>query len=181
MITKDLTIRQEAACWLRVLCPDCFGIGDLYIIAHPGALDELTGRDSLPSAATRFFQSGRIKARIDELTATLKAAKEKEKLRIEADALEKYGHRATENTSHPDIRDYSQPKNQLLKLNELIDTSTDPADQLSAIKTLIDRQAYITPDKTPQGNQVRAYLPLRCNACPLYQEKKQTIKSKHHD
>ena len=68
----------------------------------------------------------------------------------------------------PEI-DYSDPENQRRKLNELINEAQDPGEALDALKVIIngqrdDRQA------AKEGRQVRAYLPLSCHDCVLYQK-----------
>ena len=64
--------------------------------------------------------------------------------------------------------DYSDPANQRNKLNELVNTADDPGDALDALKVIISGQR---DDKQAarEGRQVRAYLPLLCYECPLYQ------------
>ena len=67
--------------------------------------------------------------------------------------------------------DYTNPDNQRHKLNELINDASDPGEALDALKVIIsgqrdDRQA------AREQKQVRAYLPITCESCPLYQKAK---------
>ena len=73
--------------------------------------------------------------------------------------------------------DYTDPANQRRKLNELVNDATDPGEALDALKVIIagqrdDRQA------AKEGKQVRAYLPVICSQCPLYQAQAEKIRRK---
>jgi len=75
----------------------------------------------------------------------------------------------TENKKQSSFIDYADPVNQRRKLNELINEASDPGEALDALKVIIsgqkdDRQA------AREQRQVRAYLPLACSDCPLYQK-----------
>lgn len=67
------------------------------------------------------------------------------------------------------IVDYSDPVNQKRKLNELINTATDSGEALDALKVIIQGQKA-DRDAAKEGKTVRAYLPLCCNDCPLYEK-----------
>lgn len=67
------------------------------------------------------------------------------------------------------IVDYSDPANQKRKLNELINTATDSGEALDALKVIIQGQKA-DRDAAKEGKTVRAYLPLCCNDCPLYEK-----------
>ena len=64
--------------------------------------------------------------------------------------------------------DFYDPENQRKQINRIISESNDdPRTQLDAIKAI---QATQRDDKQAARDQkqVRAYLPQRCDACPLY-------------
>jgi len=64
--------------------------------------------------------------------------------------------------------DYTNPKNQADKLNELINTADDPSEALDALKVIISSQRA-DKESAKQGRQVRTYIPINCTDCPLYQ------------
>lgn len=73
--------------------------------------------------------------------------------------------------------DYTDPKNQARKLNELINRADNTGEALDALKVIISTQKA-DRDAARDGRQVRAYIPMGCNDCPLYQSKAQGIKKR---
>lgn len=67
------------------------------------------------------------------------------------------------------IVDYSDPMNQARKLNELVNTATDPGEALDALKVIMQAQKS-DREAAREQRVVRAYLPLTCSECP-YLEK----------
>lgn len=66
--------------------------------------------------------------------------------------------------------DYSDPANRRQLYNEVIrDASDDPKTRLDAAKVFEQIQRDDKQAARDQ-RQVRAYLPLRCDSCPLYQK-----------
>lgn len=94
----------------------------------------------------------------------------------ENDLIKKYEKERGDNVrkdtkSEKSFLDYTDPANQRRKLNELINEASDPGEALDALKVIIsgqkdDRQA------AREQKQVRAYLPITCQDCPLYQKAK---------
>ena len=73
--------------------------------------------------------------------------------------------------------DYTDPKNQARKLNELVNRADNTGEVLDALKVIIATQKA-DRDAARDGRQVRAYVPIGCNDCPLYQSKAQGIKKR---
>ena len=63
--------------------------------------------------------------------------------------------------------DYSNPLNQMQKLNELVNSSEDVGETLDALKVIISTQKA-DRESAREGKQVKAYLPMTCTNCPLY-------------
>ena len=96
-----------------------------------------------------------------------KADEENEGRREESEPTE------TQKKTRDEIRiDYYDPANQRRQINRIIaESSGDPKTQLDAIKAIQqtqrdDRQA------AQDRRQVQAFLPLRCQNCPLYERQK---------
>ena len=64
--------------------------------------------------------------------------------------------------------DYSSPAAQQAKLNELVNTASDPGEALDALKVIIQGQKA-DREAAKEGRVQRVYLPISCEACPLYQ------------
>ena len=99
-----------------------------------------------------------------------KAQQQEEEFKSWNDESEKGIERTKKEQTRREI-DYTDPNEQRKKLNQLIRDATDPGDALDALKVIItgqrdDRQA------AREGRQVRAYLPMICHNCPLYQAQK---------
>lgn len=65
--------------------------------------------------------------------------------------------------------DYSDPRAQRDKLNQLVNTADDPGEALDALKVIISSQKA-DREAAKEGKVARAYLPETCDACPLYQK-----------
>lgn len=71
--------------------------------------------------------------------------------------------------------DYTDPKKQKQKLNDIINNAKDSGEALDALKIIISGQRQDT--EAAKNNKVqRFYTPLQCRDCPLYQEKKESLK-----
>ena len=65
--------------------------------------------------------------------------------------------------------DYSDPKAQTDKLNELINTADDPGEALDALKVIIQTQKADREAARSQKSVIY-YRPIRCKQCKLYQK-----------
>lgn len=170
IINKRLTDREKAAVYLHVFA----GVDDrrtLYAIADdgPGKAPEMHDR----SIASRWFNSDKITALIDSVRRVkydlIKAAEDNgiEKGRTMAE-----GSTCTKNEKPAPVAkfvDYSSPEAQRAKLNELVNTADDPGEALDALKVIIQGQRA-DRDAAKDGRTVRAYIPMYCAACPMYQK-----------
>ena len=70
--------------------------------------------------------------------------------------------------------DYSNPDNQAAKLNELVNTADNPGEALDALKVIIQGQRA-DKEAAKEGRTVRAYLPMSCSGCPLYEKARKKV------
>lgn len=70
-------------------------------------------------------------------------------------------------SKNPKLVDFSNPQNQMQKLNELVNSSEDVGETLDALKVIISTQKA-DRESAREGKQVKAYLPMTCTNCPLY-------------
>lgn len=175
MAKNELTKREKAAIRLYVLSEGDVGIADLYAVAYDGDESAVSRIASLPSVASRWWRSQKVTEYFNEQKAAFGARKEKERMRIESECLARTSGK-NKDGQLVNFVDYSKPSNQMAKLNQLINTAQDPDAQLDALKVVIARQQELAPEKrTPE--RVHAYLPLRCDSCPLYKKEKEKLVS----
>lgn len=79
------------------------------------------------------------------------------------------------NLNNSKFVDYSDPKAQTRKLNELVNSADDPGEALDALKVIISTQKA-DREAAKERKTVQYYRPIRCNQCPLYQNKAQKAK-----
>lgn len=162
---KNLSEREQFAIRFAIF-DESVGRAAIYRLSSSKSESELAALKDLPACATRWWFSARVQDYYNEQLSIYQKKKENERERIEKEAINRI--KATEEGSkeHGNV-DYSDPRNQLRKLNTIVANSDDVKDQLDALKLLISKQTEIAPAKK-NGPQVRAYLPLSCNDCPLY-------------
>jgi len=173
LLNKRLTDRETAAIYLHVFG----GVDDwrlLYSIADDGPQKDREKVDR--SLASKWKNSAKIIDLIEKVTrekyAVIQAA--------EKEGLDKG--RAEMRTGGGSVRadgapiskgsryiDFSDPSKQMDKLNELVNTADDPGEALDALKVIMQSQRA-DRDAAKEGRTVRAYLPLACTECPLYQK-----------
>ena len=165
---QEITIREKAAIELYIR-----GIitrkPELYKIAYSDSLEQVENLAHLPSSATRWFASEKMQVALREAEAIYKDQARRERERIEAEIMAIVQRdKSTEGDQRDGMVDYSKPANQLRKLNELIHSAPDQKDELDALKVLIAQTSREPQERSPEGRQVHAYLPLSCYDCPLY-------------
>lgn len=167
MSTNNLNIsaREMMAVQLYVYYPGRIPPPRLYSLAYPGAFAEVQALKDLPATASRWWRSRKIQDYLADVSAQAKAHQEAEASRIEREILARLPSHQVDSIPEKGV-DYSDPRNQRKKLNELINGATDPHDQLDAIKVMIARQAEITTDK-PNNPRVKVYLPITCDQCRI--------------
>ena len=87
------------------------------------------------------------------------------------------GNDGTGDNERPEIRrgsrrgtiDYLNPENQAAKLNELVNKSESAGETLDALKVIIATQKA-DRDAARDGKQVKCYVPMSCDICPLYEK-----------
>lgn len=167
MSQLELTERERAAIRLALYENEEISPVKLYRMAYAGSLQEVDSLKDLPASASRWLRSKKVSKYMDEQRAILNDRKAKERMKIESEVAARLqasagpGKRVT-----PGFVDYSDPKAQLAKLNELINTASDPGEALDAMKVLLSKQAELSPRKS--DNASRVYLPLSCHRCPLH-------------
>lgn len=176
---KDLSLKDKVAVKSLV-----FGIvqnwTDAFKIAYDGTQKDLEKIKYLPTIVSRWKRNTKIQDYYNECMYLHKQDKEREKENI----LKEYGGKEEETRTkgesiHTKGRtqkgvDYSNPQNQMQKLNELINSSDDVGETLDALKVIISTQKA-DKEAAREGKQVKAYIPITCIDCPLYQKAKSRL------
>lgn len=138
----------------------------LYRLAYDGSRADLEKVNNISNGiASRWFNTQKIQAFYQTELAAWNDRRTKEKAAIAAEAVAR-----KEQQAHDGLIDYSSPKAQVAKLNELVNTATDPGEALDALKVMIARQGDLAPEKKTEGNQQqvqRFYTPITCGSCPI--------------
>lgn len=167
---NDLTIREQAAALLFV-----YGIetspARLYAVAHPGSLEAVAALSDVNASASRWLRNKKVQEFVRKEKAALDADRARERMAIEAETLERVDAAKDHTLAMEGMVDYSDPRNQLRKLNSLINGSKDAGETLDALKVMIAKQSELAPEKRTD-RAVRVYLPLACGECPLYKQEK---------
>lgn len=167
MSHTELSEREQAAIRLYLYENEEISPVKLYRTAYAGSLREVDSLKDLPASASRWLRSKKVSKYLDEQRAILNDRKAKERMKIESEAVARIQASATAGKHMiPGFVDYSQPSAQLNKLNELINTASDPGEVLDALKVLLSKQTELAPQKTEKAS--RFYRPLVCSDCPLY-------------
>lgn len=171
LVNKRLTEREKAAVYMNVFggCDDwrlLYAIADNTPEKAPADIDR--------SVASRWKNSPKIRALIDELNRVklqmiVNAEKAgAEKARAEQEAGNSERAKAAPENARTKFVDYSSPAAQQAKLNELVNTASDPGEALDALKVIIQGQKA-DREAAKEGRVQRVYLPISCESCPLYQ------------
>ena len=164
--TNELTPRERAAALLFA-----HGIetspAKLYAVAHAGSLEAVEALADVPATASRWIRSKRISDFIAREKAAVEARREQERKRIEAEVLGRVQAERDDTLAGAGMVDYSDPRNQLRKLNALINGAKDAGEILDALKLMIAKQSELAPE-VRREKPTRVYTPLRCHQCPLY-------------
>jgi len=180
---KELTLRETAA----ILA---FSMGiiktpiDAYIAADDKPTAELAKQTSLHVSVSRWINSPKVVNEIkkfkklisDRLADERQSARSEERAKIEAERIQDSGGESEQpkpqtKTATKALIDYTDPKNQNRKLNELINTADDPGEALDALKVIISTQKA-DREAAKEQKIVRSYLPLSCADCPLMQRER---------
>ena len=172
---KYITEREKAAINYYLYA----GVEDwsiLYLIGSDRSTEDNMKDKYLSDKASNWKRSARIQEYL-KTAIKRKALEEADREReIEKRARESERRQIDAEKGRSSFVDYSDPRNQIRKLNEIINEATDPGEALDAIKVVRagqkdDQQA------AREGKQVRAYLPQTCNNCILYQRAAKRMKN----
>jgi predicted Zn-dependent protease len=175
-----ITPREKAAIRLHV-----FGGVDDWRLLFQMAGGETANEKSLTTLISRWKKSEKVKAETETQRRELYAKEQEARDKIMAEILESEKEEETGGSESQAGRsksrtDYTKPDEQKKLLNDLINNAKDPDAKLDALKIIIagqrdDRQA------AKEGTQVRAFLPLNCRDCILYQREKAKQERKKAD
>ena len=176
--TTKLTNRERAAILLHAA-----GLEDdwteLYFIAEDKSRKDAESVKFVAASVSRWKNSDKIKNCLSEFRKLLadreadaRTEGREEGRRTEAERMERGGgSEPTESNRRREFAapvDYYDPENQRKQINRIIqESSDDPKTQLDAIKAIQQTQRDDKQAARDQ-KQVRAYLPQRCETCPLY-------------
>ena len=177
--TTKITDREKAALFYFAagLCDDW---RQLYLIADAKTPEEAAENRNIKQYVSDWKRSEKVKKALEEFRKILAdrdaderrkgAEQERQRKQEEKNAGDSNRTDAQPEAHKRKEIDYYNPEEQKKQINRIIqDSADDPKTQLDAIKTIQQTQR---DDKQAarEGRQVRAYLPQRCNTCPLYEK-----------
>ncbi len=172
---KNVTEREKAV----IFALAAGGIDDwkkAYLLSREYSTKEAEQIKSLSPTVTRWKQRPDIVETYRTAVQLLKAKEEILKEEGWRQAREEEGKEEEETGPADNNRtqkrktariDYSDPKAQTDKLNELINTADDPGEALDALKVIIQTQKADREAARSQKSVIY-YRPVRCNQCKLY-------------
>lgn len=168
LLNNTLSEREKAALYYH-LFTGCKDWREIYLIATDQPINEARKDVNLSAYSSRWKTSGKVQDFLAMERDKRAVWEARERERIEQDIKSAGESVRKDGKQKTGFVDYSNPENQRKKLNELVNSANDPGEALDALKVIIsgqkdDRQA------AREQKQVRAYLPLTCQDCPLYQK-----------
>lgn len=169
LYNRTLTEREKAALYYHFFA-GCNDWPLLFRIADNTPFDDkLKDSKNLSDYASKWKRSEKVITFLRNLQTETTIKEYQKRQEIEKDFGESVRTEDEQKRGKAAFVDYSNPENQRKKLNELVNSANDPGEALDALKVIIsgqkdDRQA------AREQKQVRAYLPLTCQDCPLYQK-----------
>lgn len=146
-----------------------------FIAAEDSTIKDAANRKSIDTLSSRWFKCEKIanfSAYIDRLLAD-RDADARQRGRDEALTMDKPGESDRTDNQRRGPVDFYDPANQKRQINRIIqEAKDDPKTQLDAIKAIQQTQRDDRQAARDQ-KQVQAFLPIRCNLCPLYLKKRQ--------
>lgn len=166
LLNKTLTDKEKAVLYWHVFG----GVNDWHLL-YKTAINEATFKgktlNNLRDYVSKWKNSEKVKNYIRELEILklrmLETAKEEGKI----EGAESVRTKSGDLVEGAVFVDYSNPTNQIRKLNTLINKAKDPNEALDALKVLIASQKA-DKETLKEGKPIRAYLPISCHNCPLY-------------
>lgn len=154
---------------------------DCYIAASQENEDTTRRRGGLNTTVQRWKNRTDIKDAFEAAKNNIFKHDEEVRRRYRAELEERKGednqHDGTGDNERPEIRrgsrrgtiDYLNPENQAAKLNELVNKADSTGETLDALKVIIATQKA-DRDAARDGKQVKCYVPMSCDICPLYEK-----------
>lgn len=182
---KELTEREKAAIYYHV-ATNCRVWKDTYINAFDGEIREAEKSPYLETYVSRWKNSKGVQDYLQDVQYKLKRKQEDHDAEIIRKYQEEQNQRQRERDALQEIEggkegrrmkreggpiDYSDPEQQRKKLNQLINEADDDKSALDALKLIISTQKD-DREAAKEQKTVRAYLPVTCDICPLYQKAK---------
>ncbi len=173
---KVLTMRERVAVKSLVfgIIPNWY---DAYKVAYDGTISDVEKLKSFQPIVSRWKNNQQIQAYYNECIYLKSQDEERKKQDIlkgfqdEGKDGERLGGnvgtKRERETKTPKMVDFSNPQNQMQKLNELVNSSDDVGETLDALKVIISTQKA-DRESAKEGKQVKTYLPMTCTNCPLY-------------
>lgn len=180
--TKRLTTREKAVLFAYA-AGIIDNIKDAYIAADDKPQRETENQTAINCSVSRWHNSAKVQNTLQQFKKMLadRDAEQRQAGRMEernrdSQAQDMEPAESVRTKAQPagqlaKFVDYSDPANQARKLNELINTADDPGEALDALKVIIQTQKA---DREAAKDQkiVRAYLPVHCAGCPLYEKRR---------
>ncbi len=163
---NKITTREQSAVRLHIFLDGEVSPSVLYRVAYHGSIEAVEAISDLPAVASRWWRSRKIQEFYTAEKALYDARRDAERKRIEAETIHRIQAEKSGHTDTSGMIDYGVPANQLRKLNQLVNTATDPSEALDALKVIISKQGEIAPEK--RETPIRYYRPVTCDRCPLH-------------
>ena len=178
MIKKDTTLREKAAIF-ALAAGYLKTWKECYIAAYPTAEIDAENLRSLPSIVTRWKNIPAVIAEFERARKYLENRDLDTEDKVRASIQHEKGETGGNERSKGALEkrafvDFSRPENQTAKLNELVNTADDTGEALDALKVIIATQKA-DRDAAKEGRVVRAYLPISCTDCPLYEKARKKV------
>ena len=174
---KTLTDRERAALYLHI-----YGRVDdwktLFLVAYDGTLKDAAKVNYLETYVSKWRNSKKVKECLENIRYYQMNDREKliqdtrQQQREEDETILNGDNERTKTKKAVPVVDYSDPENRKRLYNEVISKAgDDPKTQLDAAK-MFEQIQKDDKQAAREQKQVRAYLPILCHDCPLYQKER---------
>ena len=148
---------------------------DCYICAYDGTLQKVTSQKAITTSVSRWHNSARIQKAFETISAQVEEMRETERKKAGfGEDSDKAGESVRTSTNGRKYTDFSRPENQFRKLNELVNTATDSAETLDALKVIMSAQKA-DREAARDGKVVKCYIPISCKDCKLYEKERKKV------
>jgi hypothetical protein len=172
----DITIREKAAIQLYLSKDGKISPSELYRVAYSESLERVNALKDLPACANRWFRKKKVQEYLQGQFLLKKDKEERLKEEIKADVVRRI-QASPSGVGLVEGVDYSNPDNRRKLYTQIINRSKDdPKTQLDAAK-MFEQIQKDDREAPREQKQSRVYLPLRCEACPLYIRERNKLKN----